>query len=383
MKLCVLVSGGGSNFKAIIEAIHSGQLPNVSIIQVIADRECEAINRAIDYNIPFQLIHRGAAFAEQLNQAIDPRTDLIVCAGFLSILPQSLIARFPNKIINIHPSLLPQFGGKGMYGIKVHEAVLKAKEARSGCTVHFVDNGVDTGQNLFQRQVEVFADDTPSSLQQRVLVQEHQLLSKAINYLNLLQQCHFPQAALQPDKPFSKAFGHLGLTDFQAACHYVKNLKYKKNEGHGDLVVLQEQGGSCTNKHILLQQLAQELGLNDIKLVMGIYRLTGSRHPRLRQILDRYGLDYILDHHTYFRVQDTVVDFTFSESFDYPFFDTLIGEEEYDSIEDLRWKEDKFYQAMTAFATQQNGQYSEAELLRIRQECSAALMDAINVEFAV
>lgn len=181
MNITILLSGSGTNFQAILDTIHSGLLPNVSICKVIADRECEGINRAIENNIPYAVISRRLkSFEQQLQKEIPKETDLIILAGFLSILPEEIIRQYTNKIINIHPSLLPKFGGKGMYGLRVHKAVLKANEKESGCTVHFVDVGIDTGKTILQQRVPVYSEDTPESLQQRVLKEEHKLLPKAI-----------------------------------------------------------------------------------------------------------------------------------------------------------------------------------------------------------
>ena len=107
--------------------------------------------------------------------------DLIVLAGFLSIIDEEFVEKWKGKIINIHPSLLPKFGGPGMYGIKVHEAVLAAGEKESGCTVHYVDNGVDSGEIIFQVKVPVMEGDTAEILQKRILVEEHKLLPKSIS----------------------------------------------------------------------------------------------------------------------------------------------------------------------------------------------------------
>ena len=182
MKLTVLLSGSGTNFQAILNAIDQGKLSNVTIQKVIADRECQGINRAIDYNIPFTIVQRKN-LENDLQKAIPSDTDLIVLAGFLSILPQSIIEQFPEKIINIHPSLLPKFGGKGMYGMNVHNAVIAAGEQESGCTVHFVNEGIDTGKIILQYKVPVFKTDTAEQLQKRVLKQEHLAFPKAIQHL--------------------------------------------------------------------------------------------------------------------------------------------------------------------------------------------------------
>ena len=109
--------------------------------------------------------------------------DLVVLAGYLSIIDEEFINKWNNKIINIHPSLLPKYGGKGMYGIKVHESVVANHEKESGCTVHFVDNNIDTGKIILQRKVDITEDDTPESLQKKVLKEEHKLLIEAIEMI--------------------------------------------------------------------------------------------------------------------------------------------------------------------------------------------------------
>ena len=184
MKLTILLSGSGTNFQAILNAIKQGKLAGVDIIKVIADRECEGINRAIANHIPYAVVSRRLkTFEQQLLSEIPAQTDLIVLAGFLSILPKKIIRLYPKKIINIHPSLLPKFGGKGMYGMRVHKAVIEAGEKESGCSVHYVDEGIDTGEIILQKKVNVFPNDTAEDLQKRVLEQEHILFPKAIQLL--------------------------------------------------------------------------------------------------------------------------------------------------------------------------------------------------------
>ncbi len=184
MKLTVLLSGSGTNFQAILDAIQSGALSDIKVIKVIADRECQGVNRAIDHRIDFEVVSRRRDdFKPSFFNAIPQETDLIVCAGFLSIIPEEVIDAFPKQIINIHPSLLPKYGGKGMYGMNVHKAVIKAGETESGCTVHYVDKGIDTGDIILQKSLAVLADDTPERLQKRVLAVEHQLLPEAIQLL--------------------------------------------------------------------------------------------------------------------------------------------------------------------------------------------------------
>ena len=187
-RIAVLVSGGGSNLQSIIDNIEKGNL-NCEISYVIADRECYGLERAEKHGIKNVLLDRKV-LKEKLSDEIsnvlendDEKTDYIVLAGYLSILSPEFIKKWSRKIINIHPSLLPKFGGKGMYGMNVHRAVIEAKETESGCTIHFVDTGVDTGEIILQIKVPVFSDDTPEVLQKRVLEKEHVLLIEGIKKL--------------------------------------------------------------------------------------------------------------------------------------------------------------------------------------------------------
>ena len=187
-RIAVLVSGGGSNLQSIINKIEQGNL-NCEISYVIADRECYGLERAEKHGIKNILLDRKV-LKEKLSDEIsnvlendDEKTDYIVLAGYLSILSPEFIKKWSRKIINIHPSLLPKFGGKGMYGMNVHRAVIEAKETESGCTIHFVDTGVDTGEIILQIKVPVLSDDTPEVLQKRVLKKEHVLLIEGIKKL--------------------------------------------------------------------------------------------------------------------------------------------------------------------------------------------------------
>ncbi|AVQ32095.1 MAG: phosphoribosylglycinamide formyltransferase [Fusobacterium varium] len=183
-KIAVLVSGGGSNLQSIIEKSKSGELA-CEVACVIGDRECYGVERAAEQGITSCVLDRKV-FKKELCREIDrvvseKEVDLIVLAGFLSIIDEEFVEKWKGKIINIHPSLLPKFGGPGMYGIKVHEAVLAAGEKESGCTVHYVDNGVDSGEIIFQVKVPVMEGDTAEILQKRILVEEHKLLPKSIS----------------------------------------------------------------------------------------------------------------------------------------------------------------------------------------------------------
>ena len=181
-KIAVLVSGGGTNLQEIIDNIENKRL-NCKIEYIIADRDRYSLERGRKYNIKSVLLDKkeyGNKLSNEINKVLENKVDLIVLAGYLSIIDKDFISDWNNKIINIHPSLLPKYGGKGMYGMKVHEAVIANKEKKSGCTVHFVDVDIDTGKILLQRKVDVSNNETPESLQKKVLKEEHQLLIEAI-----------------------------------------------------------------------------------------------------------------------------------------------------------------------------------------------------------
>lgn len=182
-KIAVLISGNGSNLQAILDGIDSGRL-HCSVTAVISDKPgVYGLERASKKNIPTYVVDRkteGDQLSNKILELLEGKTDLIVLAGFLSVLAGELLSRFSGKIINIHPSLIPAFCGKGMYGIKVHEGAIAYGVKYSGCTVHFVDAGTDTGPILLQKTVPVLAGDTAKQLQERVLVQEHEALVEAI-----------------------------------------------------------------------------------------------------------------------------------------------------------------------------------------------------------
>lgn len=183
MRVLVCVSGGGTNLQAIIDAMQAGTLADTEIVRVISNNEdAYALERAKKAGIegicvsPKNFPDRDAfykAFEEAVKEA-DP--DLIVLAGFLVVLPKELIHRYKNRIINIHPSLIPSFCGAGYHGLKVHEAALERGVKITGATVHFVDEGTDTGPIIMQKAVEVKDDDTPESLQKRVMKEAERVL---------------------------------------------------------------------------------------------------------------------------------------------------------------------------------------------------------------
>ncbi len=191
LNILVCVSGGGTNLQAVIDAVKDGRIRNTRIAGVISNnRSAYALKRAEENGIdavclsPKEFSDREAfnrAFLEKVNEYAP---DLIVLAGFLVNIPPEMIRAYPNRIINIHPSLIPSFCGTGYYGLKVHEAALARGVKVTGATVHFVDEGTDTGPILLQKSVDVQPDDTPKSLQQRVMEEaEWILLPKAIDLI--------------------------------------------------------------------------------------------------------------------------------------------------------------------------------------------------------
>ncbi len=179
--IVVLVSGSGTNLQRIIDTIEAGEIQNAKVALVVADRECFGLERAKNHNIENILIPRGKNFSSELAKVIPQDTDLIVLAGFLSILKPEFCENWNGKIINIHPALLPKFGGKGMWGMNVHNAVIEAKETESGATVHFVTPGIDEGEAILQKSFEVTAEDTPETLAQKVHQIEYEIFPLAIN----------------------------------------------------------------------------------------------------------------------------------------------------------------------------------------------------------
>lgn len=185
LKIAVLASGSGSNLQALIDAVACESI-NGQIALVITDRPgAYALRRAEAQGITAICIDRKAHSNKAdfdlhlINNLNEVHPDLIVLAGYLSILSSQLIDKYQGKIINIHPSLLPAFGGKGFYGEKVHKAVIESGAKISGATVHFVDENTDTGPIILQEAVEVLEDDTPETLAKRVLSVEHSLIVKA------------------------------------------------------------------------------------------------------------------------------------------------------------------------------------------------------------
>ncbi len=191
LRVGVMVSGGGTNLQAILDSIDNGTIRNARVEVVISNnRNAYALERARNHGIEAVCVSPrdyesrdqfNAAFLEKVNEY---QLDLIVLAGFLVAIPAAMIQKYRNRIINIHPSLIPSFCGVGYYGLKVHEAALKRGVKVTGATVHFVDEGTDTGPILLQKPVEVKPDDTPEVLQRRVMEEaEWILLPKAIDMI--------------------------------------------------------------------------------------------------------------------------------------------------------------------------------------------------------
>ena len=170
-KICVLVSGGGTNLQALIDAQKIGIIKNGEIALVISNKEnAYALTRAKENNIDALYIKKDADFEKNLEKALeDNGIDLIVLAGFLVILSSDFVKKYDKKIINIHPSLIPSFCGEGFYGLKVHEAALARGVKVTGATTHFVNEITDGGEIIMQKAVEIKENDTPESLQKRVM----------------------------------------------------------------------------------------------------------------------------------------------------------------------------------------------------------------------
>ena len=191
LNVVVLVSGGGTNLQAIIDAVDSGVITNTKIAGVISNnKNAYALERAEKHGIPNQCIspkdyESREIFNQEFMKAVDAlQPDLIVLAGFLVVIPAEMIAKYRNRMINIHPSLIPAFCGTGFYGLKVHENALERGVKVVGATVHFVDEGTDTGPIILQKAVEVEQGDTPEVLQRRVMEQaEWKILPRAIDLI--------------------------------------------------------------------------------------------------------------------------------------------------------------------------------------------------------
>lgn len=186
-RISVLVSGGGTNLQAIIDGIAHGEIEGAEIGLVISSSgKAFALQRAAKHGIKTLVVDKntypdeGDRNSALLEALVREDTDLVVLAGYMSILDESVVKAYKNRIINIHPSLIPRHCGPGYYGIRVHQSVLGSGDKESGATVHYVDEGVDTGPVILQKKVPVLATDTPESLAARVLETEHSILCEAI-----------------------------------------------------------------------------------------------------------------------------------------------------------------------------------------------------------
>lgn len=178
--IAVLLSGGGTNLQSIIDAIEAGKINGRIKLVISNKKDAYGLKRAEKHNIKASFDNDESSIIERL---LSEEIDLVVLAGFLKILSPKFTKTFENKIINIHPSLIPSFCGEKMYGLKVHEAVINSGVKFSGCTVHFVNEDVDGGEIILQEVVPVYFEDTKEELQRRVLEKEHILLPKAINLI--------------------------------------------------------------------------------------------------------------------------------------------------------------------------------------------------------
>ena len=189
LRVVVLVSGGGTNLQAILDSIDNGKIRNAEVVGVISNNaNAFALERAKKHNIAAECISpKNFESRDLFNKALlegvnGYEPDLVVLAGFLVAIPPQMVAAYPDRIINIHPSLIPSFCGKGFYGLKVHESALARGVKVTGATVHFVDEGTDTGKIIFQQPVMIEEGDTPEILQKRVMEQaEWIILPKAID----------------------------------------------------------------------------------------------------------------------------------------------------------------------------------------------------------
>jgi phosphoribosylglycinamide formyltransferase-1 len=186
LRIAAFVSHGGSNLQALIDGCVSGQIAGEIVLVISNNRKAYVLERARNHQIETLVISdtkfdSETAFAQELLRRLAARSVGLIClAGYMKKMPIDVIRAYRNRILNIHPALLPKFGGKGMYGIHVHEAVLAAGEKETGVTIHLVDEIYDNGKIVAQRRVPVNPDDTPESLQQRVLEMEHQLYPETV-----------------------------------------------------------------------------------------------------------------------------------------------------------------------------------------------------------
>lgn len=177
-KVAVLVSGGGTNLQALIDKVADGQLADVELVKVISSRpDAYALERAAKAGIATAVAKEQSDVLAELKAS---GAEIVVLAGYMRVLSPEIIENYRNRIINIHPSLIPKYCGKGFYGLRVHKAVIEGGEKESGATVHYVDEGVDTGSIILQEKVPVLEGDTPETLAARVLETEHEILAKGL-----------------------------------------------------------------------------------------------------------------------------------------------------------------------------------------------------------
>jgi formyltetrahydrofolate-dependent phosphoribosylglycinamide formyltransferase len=189
IKVAVFISGSGSNLQSLIDHCAGTDFPAEIVLVISSGKKAYGLERARKHSIPAVVIRKKdfgseeAYACEMLAAVKERRVDAICLAGYLKLVPPSIIKHFRDRILNIHPALLPKHGGKGMYGIRVHQAVLEASETESGPTVHVVDEIYDHGAIYMQRKVPVLPDDTPETLQKRVLEVEHEIYPEALRKL--------------------------------------------------------------------------------------------------------------------------------------------------------------------------------------------------------
>lgn len=185
-RIAVFVSGSGSNLQSLIEACESGEVNGKIVLVISSKKDAYALERAKNHNIKSAVFEKynyenlESMYADMIGLLKSEKIDLILLAGFMLILTENIVTEYRNKIINVHPSLIPAFCGKGFYGLKVHEAVISNGAKITGATVHFVDEGADTGPIIIQESVKVNEGDTPEVLQKRVLEIEHKIYKKAV-----------------------------------------------------------------------------------------------------------------------------------------------------------------------------------------------------------
>lgn len=185
--LVLFASGKGSNAQAIIDYFNQTKQAKVNLV-VCNNAEAKVLDIAREHNIPFLIVDKNTmGEALMITQIGEHRPDLIVLAGFLWKMPPSLLQAFPNKTINIHPALLPKYGGKGMYGLKVHQAVIHNKETETGITIHFVNENYDEGAQIVQARCTIAVQDTAEMIAQKVAKLEHAYYPKTIEYLLSIQ----------------------------------------------------------------------------------------------------------------------------------------------------------------------------------------------------